>query len=566
MKKKILAYVILTIVFVLTITTSVYIVIANYNNIQNAKITLKHYNKIIKILVDNQNINYDELPKINGKVRITVIDVDGTVLYDNMNEVKNLDNHNDRIEVIKAKENGEGVEVRFSETSKGDLVYSAVKLKDGKIIRTAISVTSITVMYSGYMGYYILALVCVFIISALLSLRLISAIIGPIRELEFVSSRIAKGEFHIRAKNNSNDELGNLASSFNKMAEELQITISEAKEEENRLKAIVKSMDSGVIALDKERKILIMNPYAKKIFGIKENVIGKYLVDVIIEFDLNNVIFDKNSNLHEIKILNPEKRELRVRCADVKNDHGMVIGKVAVLQDLTDIRNLEKMRSEFVANVSHELKTPVTSIKGFAETLKDVDDLKIREKFLNIIDEESERLTRLIDDIMTLSNIETKGIILEERFNPKEEIEIAYNLLKNISNEKNIELILDSNIEAILIGDRFRFRQMIINIIDNALKYTEAYGCVKVSSNIEDDYYIINIKDTGIGIPKEDLGRIFERFYRVDKARSRKKGGTGLGLAIVKHIVKSFNGEIYVESREGIGTRFTIKIKRVNYK
>lgn len=561
MKKKILTYITLTIIFSLTVITSCYIGIANYNNLQNAKLTLQNYNRIIKEFMDNEKeINYSALSEITDDIRITLIDKDGTILFDNKNSAETLDNHSNRKEVIDAKEKGEGVEVRFSDTLKSDMVYSATMLNDGKIIRTSVQVKVLTILHNGYINYYIVALIVVLIISILFALRLINAIIRPIRDLEFVSSRIAKGEFNRRVKHYSNDELGNLANSFNKMAEELQITISEVKEEENRLKAIVKSMDSGVIALDKEKRILIMNPYAKKIFGIHENVIGQYLVDVIRDFDLNEIFLDKGNKLHEIKILYPEERELRVRSADVRNEYE-IIGSVAVLQDLTDIRKLERMRSEFVANVSHELKTPVTSIKGFSETLKDVEDAETREKFLNIIIEESERLTRLIDDILTLSNIESDGISNKEEFNPEEEIEIAYNLLNTIAKKKNIELTKDTIKSCKLLGDRFRFRQMVINLADNAIKYTEENGKVEIRSYIENGLYIIKIIDNGVGIPKEDIGRVFERFYRVDKARSRKKGGTGLGLAIVKHIVKSFKGEILLDSKEGIGSTFTVKIK-----
>jgi two-component system phosphate regulon sensor histidine kinase PhoR len=236
------------------------------------------------------------------------------------------------------------------------------------------------------------------------------------------------------------------------------------------------------------------------------------------------------------------------------------IGKVITFQDITDMNRVELMRSQFVANVSHELKTPLTSIKGFAETLKFVKDDETREKFLDIIDKEAERLSRLINDILVLSNIESNLILDMEEFEPDSAIEEVLNIMRKIAINKNIKLEFENNNNnKRILGDRDKFYQLGLNLIENAIKYSkEISGRVEVSSYSKDGYYILTVKDNGIGIPKEDILRIFERFYRVDK--SRKKGGTGLGLAIVKHIVKIFNGEINVKSEIGEGTSFEVKI------
>ncbi|WP_278600417.1 sensor histidine kinase, partial [Clostridium tertium] len=236
------------------------------------------------------------------------------------------------------------------------------------------------------------------------------------------------------------------------------------------------------------------------------------------------------------------------------------IGVVITVLDITDIKRLENIRSQFVANVSHELKTPLTSIKGFAETLKFVEDLPTRNKFLDIIDKEAERLTNLINDILILSNIENNHKMKEEEFNPAKVIEDVINMVTPQMNSKQIEINFSSNGTNELNGDRDKFFQMILNLVENAIKYSNDKTLISIRTYDINDYTYIEVEDNGIGIPKEDLPRIFERFYRVDK--SRAKGGTGLGLAIVKHIARMFNGEIFVKSTLNKGTKFTIKLRK----
>jgi two-component system phosphate regulon sensor histidine kinase PhoR len=233
---------------------------------------------------------------------------------------------------------------------------------------------------------------------------------------------------------------------------------------------------------------------------------------------------------------------------------------VVVLEDITDLKKLEKMRSQFVANVSHELKTPLTSIKGFSETLKFVEDEETRIKFLDIINEESERLTRLINDILTLSSIEHTKTVKNEWIDIVRETEKIYHLLAPKAESKNVHLNLRLPEAVYIQGDSDNYKQLILNLVDNAIKYTKEDGEVNILVDKMEDALRITIQDTGIGIPKKHLSRIFERFYRVDKARDRAMGGTGLGLAIVKHIVLSMGGTIDVDSKMGEGTAFTIII------
>ena len=218
------------------------------------------------------------------------------------------------------------------------------------------------------------------------------------------------------------------------------------------------------------------------------------------------------------------------------------------------------MRSQFVANVSHELKTPLTSIKGFAETLRYVEDEKNKERFLDIINDEAERLTRLIDDILVLSDIENNKEKNEESVDINRLIEDICYLVKNSADGKDIKIIISGEKIPCVLGDKDKFKQMLINLVDNAIKYTESGGSVTIGTELKGNKYIIWVQDTGVGIPKEHIDRLFERFYRVDKARSRAQGGTGLGLAIVKHIVLGLNGTINVESEVGKGSKFIVTI------
>ncbi|ERK30220.1 HAMP domain-containing sensor histidine kinase [Clostridium intestinale] len=565
MKKKILITVIIAILFALIVISSSFIAIVNYRYIDSSKETLKFYNDLIKYSDLSKIENLKELVKADeeaNQVRITYILPDGTVIYDTNVDKSTLENHNNREEVKEAEEKGEGSAVRYSTTLKKTLVYYATKLNDGSIIRTSIAIENTKVFKDGLLKYYLIILAIVISISIIISLKLIRVILEPVREMEFITSRIARGELNRRVKILSNDELGTLGKTFNNMADQLQGKINEVLDKQNRLEAILQSMDSGVIAVDRKHNVIMMNHYSKKIFGIKKDIIGEPLMDHIRDFELDLLFEKKDIRVHEIKIIWPRESILRIRTADIINGLDY-IGTVAVLQDITDIRRLENIRSQFVANVSHELKTPLTSIKGFAETLKYVKDDDNRERFLNIINDEAERLTRLINDILTLSNIEQKGDVFKEEFFPNDVIDDVFILMNNLIEDKKIKLEFENNNTKYLYGSRDGFKQMLINLIENAIKYSEEGDKVIFRSYNSENKLVIEVEDTGCGIPESEIPRIFERFYRVDKARSRAKGGTGLGLAIVKHIVKNFNGDITVKSVLGKGSNFVVKIKYI---
>ena len=559
MKKKIITLVVITVIFALVIVTSCFIGLVNISTIKDAKETLAIYNECV-VREDYKDSKLLSLYKFKDNlVRFTVINKEGEVIFDN--EITKLDNHNNRQEIIDAFKNGSGSSVRYSESLSTSMVYVATKIDDNTVIRSSVPVNSIRVFTSGTLKYYIAIILLVFVLSLFLAVNLVKIIVYPINELQKVTSKIENGDLNKRAIIYNYDEIGFLAQTFNNIADQLEIRIIDSLDKKNKLEAILESMESGVIAIDNNENIILINSYSQKLFDLKEDNIGKKISDCIIDYDLINFIREiPEIGTKEIKLFHPIERELRVKKSPIINYLNNSIGIVITVQDITDIKRLENMRSEFVANVSHELKTPLTSIKGFSETLRYVDDSETKNKFLDIIDKESERLTNLINDILILSNIENIHKMESEYFNPGDVIENVLDMVKSQAYKKSIIIKYNDCFNSEILGSKDKFHQLAVNLIENAIKYSNENGIVKIDLTLEEQYFVFKVKDNGIGIPKNDIPRIFERFYRVDKSRSTR--GTGLGLAIVKHIVKLFNGEISVKSKVGIGSTFTVKIKK----
>ncbi|WP_050607109.1 two-component system histidine kinase PnpS [Clostridium niameyense] len=535
MRKKLIISSLIILIFTLTIVSSLFFIIINYQYQENEENKLKNNNTTIVNIINNENIK--DIPSFikrnfyNGDIKVTLLDKNRNLVIESKKKEENL-----------------------------GCIYYETKIKQGYIIRSSIDITKASVLDKKYYRYYIYIILFSFLISFLLSSRLSQAMIKPIKDLEFVTSRIAQGEFDIRVRITSEDEIGELGKTFNNMGNKLEDMLKEVKDKQNKLESILKSMDSGVIAVDKEFKIIMINPYAKKLFQIEKDIIGENLKDSIGDFHLETLFKHKKNEYNEITICCPEKKILRVKTANIISKYDL-IGTVAVVQDVTDIKKLENMRAQFVANVSHELKTPLTSIKGFAETLKYVDDIETRNKFLKIIDDEAERLTRLINDILVLSDIEKdKKDIVMQSINLNKTIEDVCYLVNKSAIDKNIIISVIGDKIPNIKGVEDLYKQMIINLVDNAIKYTEPKGKVTIGTKLKDNKIILWIEDTGVGMEREHLDRIFERFYRVDKARSRAEGGTGLGLAIVKHIVIGIKGKIDVQSKVGEGSKFIIEI------
>ncbi|WP_338630232.1 ATP-binding protein [Clostridium baratii] len=558
MKKKIVTSVIITVIFALVIITTSFMALSSIQEVENTKGILKHYNEIISKLISNNDYDFKDFKINNTEVRVTIINKDNKVIYDTADE-KGMD-YSNKDEIKLARENDIGYVNRKSSALKSDMIYCATKLKDGTIIRTGVPEPSIKIFYGNNVKFYAGAMIIVLVLSIALAFKLVRIIVDPVKHLQYVTSKIANGNLQTRVNMNSNDELGQLGKTFNNMADQLQSKINEVVDKQNRLESILKSMQSGVIAVDNNEEIITINPYAKRIFGITRDVTGEKLKNCIEDKNVYDIFENDDENEVEVKIKKPMRRFLKIKKATAINGYKQ-IGKVIAIQDITEMKRLENIRSQFVANVSHELKTPLTSIKGFAETLRYVDDEETKNNFLDIIDKESERLTRLINDILVLSNLESNNVEKLEEFMPDDIVREVINILQNQAIKKSINLTFKSNSKSYILGQRDKFFQVALNIIENGIKYSNEGDSVTVTSYNEDENYILKVKDTGIGIPEEDLPRIFERFYRVDKAR--KSGGTGLGLAIVKHIVKSFGGNIEVKSELNKGSEFIFKIKHI---
>lgn len=561
MKKKILMSVSITVFFALIVLSIFFMWFYNIKIMDGVKADLVAENNYLSAVYKD---NPEEIKKdsINGlsidgsSVRITIIKSSGDVTYDNSQD--NLPNHSDRPEVQRALANGTGYSVRYSNTLREQMVYYAVKLDDGTIFRTSVSFDTVSFINIKNIIYAFILISIVLIFSLTLSMKLVKTIVDPIAELEYVTKKIASGDLHIRVTPTTSDEIGKLGSTFNLMADQLQGKIREVLDKQSRYEAILTSMESGVIAVNNNYEVITINPYAMRVFGIKQNIDGQEISKYIKDYDIVNFLDAEDEVDKEIKLLHPAFRELRIKRTYIINGNER-IGKVIAVQDISDLKRLENMRSQFVANVSHELKTPLTSIKGFAETLKFVEDSETRNKFLDIIDNEAERLSRLINDILVLSKIESDVFSDNEEFMPNGIIDDVIDSLKHLADSKNIKLILEQANVKTLIGNSDKFHQLVLNLVENGIKYSNDGCYVKIKSYDDYDNYVLIVEDNGIGIPEDDAGRIFERFYRVDKAR--KSGGTGLGLAIVKHIVKSFNGVIELKSKVGEGSCFTVKLK-----
>lgn len=556
MSRRIIVSFLAGIIVAMFFLTSSFLLISSLEKINLVKEKLRTNNELL--------INYMEVDRINNtsllvsvmdSIRVTLIDKNGDVLFDSTGK-RGLENHLDRLEVKEAIEVGEGSDIRISETLNTQMVYYATRLSDGKILRSSTQAGSLN-LGGGFVKYMLGTFAFVILVAYLISRKIADYLLEPIQEMTFATDRIANGEYTRRVRVRSDAELGKLGMNFNNMAERLEITFIESEEKQNRLEAILKSMNSGVFAYDNSDKIIMINPFCKQLFGISDNVIGKSVYEIK---ELRELIFMLNDeeDILEVQIEEPIRKDIRIKSAEILGERGSLVGTVVVLEDITDLKKLEKMRSQFVANVSHELKTPLTSIKGFSETLKFVKDENTRNKFLDIINDESERMTRLINDILTLSSIEQVKSVKNEEIDISYESEKVYHLLSPKAEAKNITLSLYQKEPLFMFGDVDLYNQLLLNLVDNAIKYTKEQGEVRITIEKEDTLIKVTVSDSGIGIPEKHLNRIFERFYRVDKARDRAMGGTGLGLAIVKHIVLSMGGTIEVSSEVGKGTQFVV--------
>ena len=385
-----------------------------------------------------------------------------------------------------------------------------------------------------------------------------------LRRIIAVLEEVEKGNLQQRISIYSKGALGRLAQVIDRVLSGLSFRINALNREAIQGKAILTSMVEGVIAIDKDARILSLNPTAREIFNIKEqDAEGRLFLEVIRNNDISEIIQRVLKNgepvSSELSLVLPVQKTFKINASAIFEESA-VAGCVLVIHDITQTRRLERVRSDFVANVSHELKTPLTSIKGFVETLLEgaIDDKENNREFLRVIQEHTHRLENLINDLLDLASLEERGIVLNtQEFNIKELVDKVLADFEGQLKNKEIEAGNELPGNLIVKADKDRIEQVFTNLIDNAVKFNRSKGTIKIYAEETADSKIkFTVKDTGFGIPVKDIPRIFERFYRVDKARSRGLGGTGLGLSIVKHIIELHKGSVGVESVEGLGSEF----------
>lgn len=417
--------------------------------------------------------------------------------------------------------------------------------------------------------YFLITLVSVIV--AILSLRYTITIKRYLEKFIVVSKKVSNKEFHARLNISAKGELGELTNNFNSMIKKMSDTIEAVEYNHLQLKSILKSISHGILAIDINGNILLINDEAKKIIKSEKNQIveGQNINSVIQEERILKEISNfRGSNKNErSKIIMEDETVYNIKVDPVylQNTVNVIIGSIINIENITEKVKLENMRSDFVANVTHELKTPLTSISGFVETLRINENIdpQTRSRFLGIIESESDRLKRLIDDILLLSSIENIESRVLEKINLYDTFNDVKDMLNFIAKSKDVKLNYEFLDESLyVISNRDYIKQIFLNLTENAIKYTPEHGEVKVVVSSNRKEIILHVIDNGIGIPKDDIQRIFERFYRVDKARSRDVGGTGLGLAITKHIVKSLNGKIEVKSELNKGSEFIVTIPK----
>lgn len=508
-------------------------------------------------------------------VRITVVDGNGRVLGDSSRNPAEMENHADRPEIKDAIANDLGESDRYSDTLRKEMLYVAVPYNGNgnrvsAVIRTSLPLSTLEKTIHPIETKVIYLGVILTLVALLLSLGLSKTISHSLGGIIKSSEELAKGNLDINIPvTGGKSEISKISIALNQMAKKLSELFKQLSREKNQLQAVLSAMSEGVMVVSREGRVIIINSALKKMFNLKEDPTQKPYWEILRNRELTKLV--------ESVLVNwmPDSREIFYLYPDEKHYFANVIPLdspdkevIVVMFDITDFKRLEKIKADFIANVSHELRTPLTAIKGYTETLEEeaYESPEDQKHFLKIIKRHTDRLINIVSDLLVLSEVESRDSLSRENAandleetNVNELIKSSLDALRSKAQEKGIEISYRSDNDAYRIkANRFLLEQMFINLIDNAVKYTPENGKVDVSVKKEGSQILTEISDTGIGIPKEHLPRIFERFYRVDKTRSRNLGGTGLGLSIVKHIVIMHGGRIEVQSEEGRGSKFSI--------
>ncbi len=507
----------------------------------------------------------------SSDTRFTIIMPDGRVVGDSNESPALMEYHGARPEVRKALAGQVGMDTRYSRTLKQEMMYIAVPLKNANhetlcAVRASLPMTAITSELNRMTIRVVSAAILAGVLAMLVCIVVVRRITAPLRGMERAARQFAEGEFNHRIPAQRAVELDQLADSLNTMSDHLSKTLSALSEQRNEQQAVLSSMDEAVLAIDRRERIIHMNRVAGEILGVDPREAKRELIQQVVRFAnlqefIKAVLSSQKPVSMDMRLVGEAEKQIQAHGTVLRNDEGESIGALIVLRDVTQLRHLETVRSDFVANVSHELKTPITSIQGFVETLLS-DDWNHEPdalRFLEIINQQAGRLNAIIDDLLTLSRLEQKeGHVLKEPCALAGVISNAIDLCQLQAGKKNTTIEMKCPDNLVLTLNAPLLEQALVNLIINAIKYSEPEKTVRVLVEQQNGQIALSVKDEGFGIENKHLDRLFERFYRVDTARSRKLGGTGLGLSIVKHIAQAHDGTVKVESTLGAGSVFTI--------
>jgi len=506
--------------------------------------------------------------------RLTVVRADGVVVADSQEDPATMDNHRMRPEILEALARGVGSARRFSHTVGHDMMYVAVPIQDGGDVvgfaRAAVPLTYVDERLAGVRHVVLMSALTAAVLSLLIGFLVARGFTVPIAEMTHTAHAIAAGDFDRRVRVDRRDEIGQLASALNSMTQQLQQDIERITADNAKTVAILSGMVEGVVAVDANERVVHVNSAAEGILGISaKEAMGRRIWEATRVREVSSSISDAMSkrqvSVAEARIPSPQKEQvIQTIAAPLRGAGGELDGAIVVLHDVSELRQLEKVRRDFIANISHELKTPLAAIRGLVETLIDDPDMDgdTHDRFLAKIRDQSSRLSNLVVDLLTISRLESEESSLEfDTLDLRGPIAESHRVLLPQAEAARISVAAHLPEEPVEVqGDVEALRELVDNLLGNAIKYTPPGGRVDVRLGVANGSAILEVEDTGIGISPADQGRVFERFYRVDKARSRLMGGTGLGLSIVKHVALAHGGNVSVSSEEGKGTTFRVQI------
>jgi len=530
--------------------------------------------------LQNRSYEIDSIIKKMGRYineRITFIDRDGRVLGDSEipeERLRSVENHSTRPEFIEAFRSTYGSSIRYSNTLKINMMYVGVKVAPKGnfigVVRVSLPLTQIKDLIQRTEKGLIMAFVgctgLILILSIIASKRLSL----PVEEVTRTAEEISRGNFDVKVYPSSGGEIEVLAGSINRMASSIKKNLNEITREKEMLQAILTGMSEGVMVVNTKGEIVLINQVISDLFRDWPMIIGKKPVEIIrnarLQEGFTYVLTTGGSFREEFSFsISNKKKVFDVTIVGLSRD-GKHEGALAVFHDITDIKRTEKIQKDFIANVSHELRTPLTSIKGYAETLcsEGIKDISKIRQFAGVILKHANLLSNIVDDLLSLASLELEvSVPSRKEINLVEIVDSSVTLIRKSADSKGISIRIESSTEKVMVwADKKQIGQAIVNLLDNAVKYTPEGGTITVIVKDYEKEAHITVKDTGIGIPEEELDRIFERFYRVDKNRSREVGGTGLGLSIVKQVIIGHGGNVWVRSRLGKGSEFNLNIPK----